>query len=78
MSVLPLFVPMKLQSLPPVVNSIFKNVQEILETRSVKGPNPSAAKMARSAFATILTLDGTGVLCDPSYFSRVWTLVCAA
>ena len=72
MSVLPLFLPMKLQSLPPLVNSILTNVQSILQTHSVKGPDPSAAKMAEAALSTIINQD---ILCDPSYFSRVWVSV---
>jgi len=69
MSVLPVFLPMKLQSLPLVVNSIFKRITDILRTRSDKGSN--AAKLAGCAFGTIVKEE---VLCDASYFSRVWTL----
>jgi hypothetical protein len=52
MSVLPVFLPMKLQSLPLVVNSIFKRITDILRTRSDKGSN--AAKLAGCAFGTIV------------------------
>ena len=67
MCVLPVFLPMQLQSLPLVVNSIFKRITNILRTRSDKGSN--AAKLAGCAFATIVKEE---VLCDVSYFSRVW------
>ena len=68
MCVLPLFVSMKLHKLPSVVRSIFTNVKTILDERSDKG-RLSAAKLAGSVLEMVIKEE---VLCDPSYFSRVW------
>lgn len=70
MCVLPLFLPLNLQSGEKeieFVRSIFVTVLAKLQTRSDKG---SAAKMAHCVLANII--GPKGILCDPSYFSRVW------
>ena len=68
MCVLPLFVPLKLRLLPSVINSIFTNVLAILQTRSEKAGS-YAAKLAGTVLDKVIREE---VLCDPSYFSRVW------
>ena len=68
MCVLPLFVPMKLHKLPSVVRSIFTNVKAILGIRSDK-ERLNAANLAGSVLEMVIKEE---VLCDPSYFSRVW------